>query len=213
MEKKLFRVGILGGAFNPPHRGHLLLAKKILKKINLDKIFFIPTGVPALKKKDLAPAKDRLAMTKLLIKKFPKFSVLDYEIRKKGKAYTSETLRYLKNKFKEAKIFWVIGEDSFRELVEGKWEKSSGILALAQFIVVTRPHHLYNLKTLPKKFKKNLERARKKVAFLKLSLPISASELREKIKKRERVKNYLTKDIFNYIKRKKLYGGDKKNFY
>lgn len=205
MEKKLLKIGVLGGAFNPPHKGHLLIAKKILRKLNLDKVFFMPTGIPALKKKDLALAKDRLAMTNLLIKKFPNFSVLDYEIRKKGKAYTSETLKYLKNKFKGAKIFWVIGEDSFRELIEGKWEKSSGILALARFIVVSRPHHPYRLKTLPKKFKKDLEVALKKVVFLKLSLPISASELRKKLKKREKVKKYLTKDVFNYIKRKKLY--------
>jgi len=141
----------------------------------------------------------------MLIKKFPKFSVLDYEIRKRGKAYTSETIRYLKNKFKGAKIFWAIGEDSFRELVEGKWEKSSGILDAAQFIIISRPHHLYNLKTLAKKFKKDLETALKKVIFLKLSLPVSASDIREKIKKGEKGGNYLTKDVFNYIKRKKLY--------
>lgn len=205
MKKKLLKIGVLGGAFNPPHKGHLLLAKTILKKFNLERVFFIPTGIPTLKKKDLARTEDRLAMTKLLIKKFPNFSVLDYEIRKKGKAYTSETLRYLKNKFKEAKIFWAIGEDSFRELIEGKWEKSLGILDMAQFIVVTRPHHPYNLKTLPKKFKKKLAAALKKVIFLKLYLPISASKIREKLKKRERAKNYLTKDVFNYIKRKKLY--------
>lgn len=207
MENKLFRIGILGGAFNPPHKNHLLLAKKILKKFNLNKVFFIPTGIPTLKKKDLAPAEDRLAMTKLLIKNIPEFSVLDYEIRKKKKAYTLETVKYLKKKFKEAKIFWVIGEDSFRELVEGKWEKSRSLLDLAQFIVSTRPHHPFNLKTLARKYKKNLERTLKKVIFLKLFLPISATEIREKIKKGKDVRKYLTKDVFNYIKRKKIYHG------
>ena len=209
MEKKFLKIGVLGGAFNPPHKGHLLLAEKIFKKFNLNKVFFIPTGVPALKKKDLAPSKDRLKMTKLLIKNRPEFSVLDYEIKKKKKAYTSETAKYLKKKFmiagKETKIFWLIGEDSFRELIEGKWRKSQGLLDLAQFIVSTRPHHPFNLKTLAKKYKKNLERALNKVIFLKLSLPISATEIREKIKKGKKVKNYLTKEVFNYIKRKKLY--------
>jgi len=67
MKKKLSdgaKIGVLGGAFNPPHKGHLLIAETILKKFNLDKVFFIPTGIPALKKKGLAPAKYRLAMTK-----------------------------------------------------------------------------------------------------------------------------------------------------
>lgn len=208
MKKKLSngaRIGILGGAFNPPHKGHLLIAEKVLKEFKLDKIFFIPTGVPALKKKNLAPAKDRLEMTKLLIKKKPRFSVLDCEIRKKKKAYTSETLKYLKKKFKGVKMFWAIGEDSFRELVEGKWEKSSGILDAAQFIIIARPNHPYNLKTIPKKFKKDLEKASKKVIFLKLTLPVSATKIREKIKREKDIKDYLTKDVFNYIKRKKLY--------
>ncbi|MBU4481761.1 nicotinate-nucleotide adenylyltransferase [Patescibacteria group bacterium] len=208
MEKKLsngFKIGILGGAFNPPHKGHLLIAEKVLKKFNLNKIFFIPAGVPALKKKELAPAKDRLEMTKLLIKGKPNFSVLDYEIRKKKKAYTLETVGYLKNKLKGAKIFWLIGEDSFREIVEGKWEKSRGLLDLAQFIIITRTHHPYNLKTLPKKFKKKLEAALKKVVFLKLTLPVSATKIREKIKREEDVKDYLTKEVLGYIKRKRLY--------
>ncbi len=205
MEKKLLRIGVLGGAFNPPHKGHLLIAEEVLKKIKLDKIFFIPAGVPALIKEDLAPAKDRLEMTKLLIKKEPRFSVLGYEIRKKKKAYTSETLRYLKNKFKGAKIFWLIGEDSFREIIEGKWEKSSGIFDEAKFIVISRPFHAFNLKTLPKKFKRNFEKASKKVIFFKLTLPVSATKIREKIKRGEKMSNYLTKDVFNYIKRKKLY--------
>jgi len=208
MKKKLSdgaKIGVLGGAFNPPHKGHLLIAKTILEKFNLDRVFFIPTGVPALKKQGLAPAEDRLAMTKILIKKFPNFSVLDYEVKKKKKAYTSETLEYLKNKFKGAKIFWAMGEDSFRELVEGRWEKSSGILDAAQFIIISRPHHFYNLKTLPKKFKKKLEAAFKKVIFLKLFLAISASEIRQKIKKGEGVENYLTKEVLDYIKRKKPY--------
>lgn len=208
MEKKLSngaKIGVLGGAFNPPHKGHLLIAEKVLKKFKLDKVFFIPAGVPALIKEDLAPAKDRLKMTGLLIKKEPRFSVLDYEIRKKKKAYTLETLEYLKNKFKGAKIFWLIGEDSFREIVEGKWEKSRGLLDMAQFIVSARPFHPFNLKTIPKKFKKNFEKASKKVIFFKLSLPISATEIREKIKRGEKMSNYLTKEVLDYIKRKRLY--------
>jgi len=67
MEKKFLRIGVLGGAFNPPHKGHLLLAEKIFKKFNLNKVFFIPTGIPALKKKDLAPSKDSIKLTVHLI--------------------------------------------------------------------------------------------------------------------------------------------------
>lgn len=205
---KIRRIGILGGAFNPPHKGHLILAKKVLKKLNLDKIIFIPAGIPPLKKGDLAPAKARLEMTKLLIEKEKKFSLLDYEIKKakKGKkAYTIETIEYLKRKFKNCEIFWIIGEDSFREIIEGKWKGGLGILDKVKFVVATRPHHKFVLKGIKKKFKKRLEKALKKIIKIKMDLPISATEIRRKIKKGGKVNQYLTKKVLNYIKQKKLY--------
>lgn len=206
MENKLTKIGVLGGAFNPPHKGHLLLAKKISKKFGLTRFFLIPTGVPTLEKPGLAGAKERLAMTKILVKNEPDFSVLDYEVKKKGGSYTSETIDYLKRKFKGAEIFWLIGEDSFREIIEGRWEKSSGIFDKAKFVVVSRPHHPYNLKNLPDKFKRKTEQALKKVEFVKFVVPFSATQIREKLEKGEKVENYLTKEIINYIKEKKLYG-------
>jgi nicotinate-nucleotide adenylyltransferase len=205
---KIERIGILGGAFNPPHKGHLILANKALKKLNLDRIIFIPAGIPPLKKRDLAKAEARYEMTKLLIKRKPKFSLLDYEIKKakKGeKAYTIETIRYLKRKFKNCKIFWIVGEDSLREIIEEKWKGKLKVLNEAQFVVVSRPHHKFILKGLSKKFEKNKKEALKKVIKIKLNIPISATEIREKIKKGEKVNKFLPKKVLKYIREKKLY--------
>lgn len=206
--EKIKKIGILGGAFNPPHKGHLILANKVLKKLNLDRIIFIPAGIPALKKRDLAGAKARYEMTKLLIEGKPKFSILDYEMKKakRGKkAYTIETIEYLKRKFKKAKIFWIIGEDSLREIIEEKWKGKLKVLDEAKFVVATRPHHKFILKELPKKFEENKKEALKKIIKIRFSLPISATEIREKIKKGENVKSYLPKRVLDYIKKEKLY--------
>lgn len=202
---KVKRIGILGGAFNPPHLGLIKIAKIALKKLKLDKIIFIPSGIPALKKEDLAKAKDRLKMTSLLIREEPKFEISDYEIKKKKKSYTIDTIKYLKRKYKNSKIFWIIGEDSFREIIEGKWKGGLKILDLAKFVVFKRPNHKFNLKNLPKRFEENKKIALKKIIEIKMEIPISATKIREKIKKGQNVKPYLKEEVLEFIKKKNLY--------
>lgn len=203
---KVKKIGILGGAFNPAHFGHLKIAKTALEKLKLNKIIFIPAGVQPLKgKSDMASAKDRLEMTKILIEKRPEFEISDYEIRKKGKSYTIDTIEHLKRKYKNSQIFWIIGEDSLREIIQEKWKGKLKVLDLARFVVFTRPDHKFILKNLPKKFEKNKEIALKKVILIKKKIPISATKIREKIKKGKNVEKFLPKKILNYIKEKKLY--------
>lgn len=203
--KKIKKIGILGGAFNPPHQGHLILAKTALKKLKLQKIIFIPCGVPALKKSSLAPKEDRLEMTKILIERNPKFEVSDYEIKKRKKSYTIDTILYLKKKYKNSKIFWLIGEDSLREIIEGKWKGGMKILNLAQFVVFTRPSHKFNLKRLPKKFKKRAKEVLKKITKINFKVPISATKIRMRIKNGQKITSLVPKKVLNYIKEKKLY--------
>ena len=199
------KIGVLGGTFNPPHFGHLKLAKSALNKLKLDKIIFIPAGIPALKKSNLAPAKDRLKMASLLINAEPKFKILDYEIKKREKSYTIDTIKYLKRKYRNSKIYWLIGEDSLREISEEKWKGKLKILDLANFVVFTRPNHEFILKCLPKKFEKNKEIALKKVILMKKKIPVSATKIREKIGKGQSVEKFLPKKVAKYIKEKKLY--------
>ena len=61
------KIGILGGTFNPPHLGHLILAQEICQKVGLDKVFFIPTNIPPHKESQNVSAQDRLKMVKFLI--------------------------------------------------------------------------------------------------------------------------------------------------
>ncbi|MBC7073948.1 nicotinate (nicotinamide) nucleotide adenylyltransferase [Candidatus Parcubacteria bacterium] len=199
------KIGILGGAFNPPTFAHLKIAEKAKKILKLDKIIFIPYGKAPRKKKDLALAKDRFEMTKLLIEGKRGFEIEDYEIKKKGPAFTIETINYLKRKYKGAEIFWIIGEDSFREMIEGKWKGGLKVLDLARFVVFQRKNHPFSLENLPKKFKKREKVAKEKVIFIKTNIPISSSEIREKIKKKEKIDKFLPKKVKEYIEKKGLY--------
>jgi nicotinate-nucleotide adenylyltransferase len=111
----------------------------------------------------------------------------------------------LKRKFKNCQIFWIIGEDSLREIIEEKWKGGLKVLDLANFVVFTRPNHKFRLKKLPKKFEKNKEITLKKIILIKKKIPISATKIREKIKKGENVEKFLPKKVLDYIKEKKLY--------
>lgn len=196
---KLKKIGILGGTFNPPHYGHLILAKTAFKKLNLNKIIFIPCGIPALKKERLAPAKDRLVMTKLLIKNCPKSEISEYEINKgkRGKkSFTTETIDYLKRKCPHSEIYWIIGQDSLIEIAEGRWERAENILDKAKFIVAMRPGY---------KMSKRIKTLLNKVIKINLDLPFSATKIRKKIKKGEDVSSLLPPEILDYIKKKKIY--------
>jgi nicotinate-nucleotide adenylyltransferase len=197
-KEKKSKIGVFGGTFNPPHLGHLLIAKKVIKKFGFKKLLLMVTGKPALKTKDLAPIKDRLEMTKILAQYHPKFEVSKIEIEraKKGKkSYTIETIGELKKRYKNEEIYWIIGEDSLNEILEGKWKGGLKIFDEAKFVVIERPGYK---KKIPKKIKEKIE-------IIKLNIPISSTEIREKIRKKEDVSKMVPIKILKYIKKKKLY--------
>ena len=92
------RIGVLGGTFNPPHAGHLVLAKESLKKLKLDKVIFIPTYIPPHKKIKDDKAYMRYKMAALICKANPRFEASKIELKKKSVSYSVDTLRRLKNK-------------------------------------------------------------------------------------------------------------------
>jgi len=196
--KKIQKIGILGGTFNPPHLGHLLIAKKVIKEFGFKKLLLMVAGKPVLKTKDLAPIKERLEMTKILAGYHPKLEVSKIEIAraKKGKkSYTIETIKELKKRYPKKEIYWLIGEDSLKEILEGKWRGGLKIFDQVKFIVIKRPGYK---KKIPKKIKE-------KIKIIKLNIPISSTEIREKIRKGENVSKMVPAKILEYIKKKKIY--------
>ncbi len=196
--KKESKIGVLGGTFNPPHFGHLIIGKRAIKELGLEKLLLMVAGKPALKSKGLAPIKDRLEMTKILAKYHPKFEVSKIEIEraKKGKkSYTIETIKELKKKYPKKEIYWIIGFDSLKEILEGKWKGGRKIFDQAKFIVFSRPKIKIKI---PKKIKE-------KIKIIKLKIPISSTEIRKKIKESKDVSKMVPKKILDYIKKKNLY--------
>lgn len=184
------RVGILGGTFNPPHIGHLILAQEILDKFNLDKIFFIPTNIPPHKNTALIDARHRLIMTEMSVQENKKFSCLDLEIKRGGISYTIDTIRELKRKFPKNDFYLIIGSDLAKDF--HTWKSYREIAGLTRIVVGKRD-----------KFP-----IRKRGGFFLvdiLQVEVSSSLIREFIKKNFSIKYLVHPDVEKYIKKHKLY--------
>ncbi len=132
------RVGILGGSFDPPHAGHLMIALEAKARAGLDRVLFIPAGEQWLKEgQDVAPAAHRLAMTHLLTGSTADFVVSDMEVTRPGPTYTVDTLRKLReDSLPDAEYYFILGEDSVADLP--RWHRPQELVTLCRFIAMPR---------------------------------------------------------------------------
>jgi len=217
------RIGLLGGTFNPIHRGHLHIADQVHTRLNLDHILFIPTGDPPHKSlKSLAPAHHRLEMVKLAIKDFPYFRVSEIEIFSSETCYTIDTLQKLKSQV-DGELFFLVGLDAFLDLPT--WKAADRLVTEANFVVVSRPEiqfsQITRLPMLPPLAKKDVTdldngtrdhldiRLSPRSTLTLLTVPpcdISASAIRDRLHKGLRAANWLPPPIESYIIEHHLYG-------
>lgn len=133
-----FRIGIMGGTFNPPHIGHLLMAEQVGHQLDLDEVWFMPTAKPphAPGKKTIA-SQHRLQMVQKAIAGNPMFKLQPYEVNRGGKNYTIDTMRHFVKEFPETDFYFIIGTDSANDLET--WREIDELNQLVQFIGVRRP--------------------------------------------------------------------------
>lgn len=132
------RIGILGGTFDPIHRGHTDVAQAACDAIDPMRLVIIPANIPPHRPQPLASAYHRFAMAALVVAGRPSWSVSDLELRVDTPSYTSATLRrYHERGYSAAELFFLIGADAFADI--GSWKDYPLILDLAHFVVVSRP--------------------------------------------------------------------------
>jgi len=132
------KLGLYGGAFNPIHRCHLLVAETARSRLGLDTVLFIPTGDPPHKPpSDFIPAKHRLEMVRLAITQYPYFQLSDIETRRETKSYTIDTVQSLKDTYPpDARMVFIIGLDAFLQLPS--WRELERLLESCDFGVIAR---------------------------------------------------------------------------
>ena len=110
------RLGVFGGAFDPPHRAHVALVEAAIAQLQLDRVQVLPTGQAWHKPRQLSAAADRLAMTRLAFEPLPQVAVDDREILRAGPSYTIDTLQALQREYPHAQLYLLIGDDQRRSL-------------------------------------------------------------------------------------------------
>lgn len=190
------RIGVFGGTFNPPHRGHLLLARRVRDRCGLDCVLWVPNSRSPFKTgKDLAPAADRLAMARAATAGDAGFAVSEIEIRQGGTSYTVETLRKLREAHPDAALRLVVGRDQLAGFA--RWREPEEVVRLAPLIVFPRPG--YEEAAIPAGFERHVE-------FVDApGVERSATDIRERIRAGRSVRDLVPPAVLEIIKARGLY--------
>jgi len=136
MSSRTRRIGLLGGTFDPPHLGHLVVAECARVELGLDEVRLLVAGQPWMKTAVSAPV-ERAALVEAAVADAPGLVCDAREVGRPGPTYTADTLAELHAEDPDAEYFFVLGEDAAAALPE--WERIADAFALATFVVVTRP--------------------------------------------------------------------------
>lgn len=190
-------VGIFGGSFNPPHVAHLIIAQLVCEQFALDQILWIPNRQSPFKaEEELAPAADRLEMTKLATQGNQAFLASDLEMRRSGVSYTVETIRTLQQENSTTSYHLIIGSDSLESF--SKWRQPDEILERVELIVFRRPGY-FNSETIT-----GFE-SRVRFADAPL-LEISSTMIRKRRREGRTIRYMVPEPIHDYILERGLYG-------
>jgi nicotinate-nucleotide adenylyltransferase len=187
------RLGLLGGTFDPPHLGHLIVASAAFESLELDRILFIPAAAPPHKLGSVvASAEQRLEMVRRAITGDPRFAVDDLELRRPGASYTVDTLRALREREPGVELFFLVGADQVREL--HTWRDPEEVSRLACLAVLSRGGDQIpsagRYRTLP-------------VAVPRID--IAATEIRRKVAAGESIRYLVPEAVREYIEGEGLY--------
>lgn len=137
LPKMTRRVGLLGGTFDPPHLGHLVVAECARVELELDEVRLLVAGEPWMKDSAPTPAPVRAAMVTAAVAQDDHLVVDDREVHREGPTYTADTLAELHDEQPDIDWWFVLGEDAASGL--SRWSRIDDALELATFVVVTRP--------------------------------------------------------------------------
>jgi nicotinate-nucleotide adenylyltransferase len=209
------RIGIFGGSFNPVHFGHLRAAEEGREALALDLVYFVPAASPPHKAEGgLAPAEHRLQMVRLATKGNRYFMVSDAEIRRIGRSYTADTARFFLSTLRQpGSLVLLMGADLFVELET--WKESGELVRLCELAVHTRLGERETGQSAvavltrlgyTKSDDHYVHSSGQTLSFVKTTIfPVSATMIREKIRRGESIRYLLPNDVADYIDRHSLY--------
>lgn len=192
------RVGIMGGAFDPVHLGHLLAAEAAREQYGLEEVWFMPSHIPPHKHQAGVSGKQRLEMVEAATRANPAFKPLDIELRRGGVSYTVDTIRELRREHPDLDLYFIIGADMVNYLP--KWEGIEELTGMLRFIGLQRPGSFLELDALPDHIQQAVH-----LADMPL-VDISSSLVRKRLASGKSVRYMVPDEVHEYIVRSGLYG-------
>ena len=197
------KIGVFGGAFDPPHSAHVALAQTVLTELSLDALHVIPTGQAWHKARTLSPAEHRLAMTRLAFQNMPRVVVDDREIKRAGPTFTIDTLRALQAENAGAQLYLIMGADQFSAFKQ--WHQWREIIKIAIICIAARARFDWDESQFD-----TLNEIRNRT--LKLQMPqmtVSATQIRQLLAgglgENQAIADLLPSPVASYIAQHQLY--------
>jgi nicotinate-nucleotide adenylyltransferase len=198
-------LGVLGGTFDPPHIGHLILAEEARLALALGQVLFVPAGEPWRKAgRKLSPRQDRLAMVRLAVGDDPHFAVSTVETDKEGPSYTAETLAALREQVgADSELFFIVGQDSLADLPN--WRQPQRIISLARLAVATRTAWE---SAQADALEKEVPGISQRLVWLDMPrIDISSTAVRQRVRQGLSIRYWVPGAVEEYVRQHGLYAG------
>ncbi|MGO4887262.1 nicotinate-nucleotide adenylyltransferase [Anaerobacillus sp. MEB173] len=187
------KVGIIGGTFDPPHFGHLLIAQEVLEQCSLDEVWFMPSHIPPHKQRDdLTSDEERKEMVQRAIHDNEQFRLCDIELKRNGPSYTIDTIKLLKKEHPNIRFYFIIGGDMIDYLP--KWVGIKELIEMITFIGVKRPGYPSQSPYKGKVVEVNVPQ-----------LDISSSFIRNRVAQRKNIRYMLPEPVRLFLMERGLY--------
>jgi len=197
------RIGIMGGTFNPIHYGHLVAAETARVEFALDKVLFIPTGIPPHKvDHQIANSDLRFAMVEISIRDNENFIASRIEIDREGPSYTYDTLKALHLLFPEQELFFITGSDALRDILS--WREAEGIIGISKIIGASRPG--YEIGGFLGELFDRYPYAQNRIFEMEIpALAISSTDIRKRIWNNKSIRYLLPEEVRRFIIENNIY--------
>ena len=198
------RMGVFGGAFDPPHQAHVALARAAIHQFELDSLHVVPTGQAWHKARALSAAVHRLAMTRLAFQDEAKVVIDERELQRTGPSFSIDTLEALQAENPQARLYLFMGADQFSAFQQ--WHRWQDILELAIICIAARAHSAW----ATGQFDAYPGRGSRFAVLEMPALPVSATQIRQRIGSRAispiDLAELVSEPVARYISLHRLYG-------
>ena len=191
--KKLKKIGIYGGSFDPIHHGHLILAREAREALDLEKVILVPAAVSPLKRRAAAASGDmRLKMLRAAIEGEEGFAIDDCELRRPPPSWTIDTVLEIGKRETDSEIYLLIGEDTVATL--DRWRRFDELKEMVRFVVLDRTG----------------SQTQRDYRIVRRKIDISATDIRKRVARGQSIHYLVPPAVEEIIQREKLYRGQSK---